>query len=85
MLSPISRAPRPARNTLALRNMAFFDLKSEFFRPLWRRIVVVVICFGWAGFEFISGAPFWGVIFAGMGAVAAYQFFVQNWTDIGMD
>jgi hypothetical protein len=53
-----------------------FDLQVPFFRPLWIRVAVVVVCLGWALFELASGAVFWAVIFGGMGGYAAYQFFV---------
>ena len=53
-----------------------FDLQVPFFKPLWIRVLVTVICLGWAGFEFLSGSTFWGMIFGGLGAYAAYQFFV---------
>lgn len=52
-----------------------FDFKHPFFEPLWRRIAVVAVSLGWGGFEFLNGAPLWGVIFVGFGAVAAYHFF----------
>lgn len=31
------------------------DLDHGFFQPLWIRIGVVAVCFGWAGFEFVTG------------------------------
>jgi hypothetical protein len=30
-------------------------LDHAFFQPLWIRIVVVTVCFGWAAFEFATG------------------------------
>ncbi len=59
-----------------------FDLKLPFFRPMWRRIATVLVCFGWGTVEFVSNAPFFGIVFVGMGVVAGYQFFF-NWTDPG--
>lgn len=54
-----------------------FDLRHEaFFRPLWRRIAVVVICLGWATLEFVAGALFWGALFAGIGVYAIWQLFL---------
>ena len=52
------------------------DLRHPFFRPLWRRVAVVAVCLGWGGFEFATGSTFWGVIFVGLGAVCAWQFFL---------
>lgn len=56
-----------------------FDLQVPFFRPLWLRIAVVVVCLGWAVFEFMSGSPGWAMLFAAAGLWSAYQFFVI-WT-----
>ncbi len=58
--------------------MAFFDFKHPFFEPLWRRIAVVAVCIGWGLFEFSTGAAFWGILFTGVGLVAAYQFFITT-------
>jgi len=51
------------------------DYEHPFFRPLWRRVAVVVVCVAWAIFEFATGAPFWGTIAAGFAAYAIWQFF----------
>jgi hypothetical protein len=56
--------------------MKFFDVQHPFFIPLWRRIVVVALCLGWAGFEFATAQPFWGILFGAAGLYCAYQFFV---------
>jgi hypothetical protein len=53
------------------------DAEHPFFRPLWRRIVLVVFCAGWAVFEFWTGAPFWGTLAAGMAAYAAWMFLLN--------
>ncbi len=55
--------------------MKFLDVQHEFFLPLWRRIAVVAVCFGWTIFEFTLGDAFWGVLVAGIGAYCAHQFF----------
>ena len=52
-----------------------FDLQVPFFKPLWRRVVVVALCLIWAVFEVRNGAPFWGLVFAAAGLWCAYQFF----------
>ena len=51
------------------------DSQHPFFRPLWRRIAVVVVCVAWAVIEFSSGAPLWAVIALGFAAYAVWQFF----------
>lgn len=56
--------------------MRFFDLRTPFFRPLWRRVAVVVLALGWALVEISGGNVFWAILFGAMGAYAAYEFFV---------
>ncbi|MBF9036164.1 hypothetical protein HKCCE2091_18110 [Rhodobacterales bacterium HKCCE2091] len=51
-------------------------LDHPFFRPLWIRIAVVAVCFGWAAVELSGGNPGWAMIFAAFGAVAVWNFFV---------
>ncbi|MAY63485.1 MAG: hypothetical protein CML29_14880 [Rhizobiales bacterium] len=53
-----------------------FDFNHPFFKPLWIRILVTGACLVWGVFEFMTGAPFWGVLFCGLGAMAAYGLFV---------
>ncbi|WP_017998835.1 hypothetical protein [Paracoccus sp. N5] len=53
-----------------------FDLDDPFYRPLWIRLLLVVLTLGWGLFEFTSGAPVFGVIFAAIGLYAAWRFFV---------
>jgi len=50
---------------------------------LWIRVVLLCILFGWGAFEFLIGAPFWGVIFTGIGVVALVQWFFSGWANEG--
>lgn len=52
------------------------DLDHPFFNPLWRRVVIVALCLGWAGVEWRMGSPFWATMFGGVGLYCAYGFFV---------
>ncbi|MBO0343751.1 hypothetical protein J0X15_00835 [Roseibium sp. CAU 1637] len=52
------------------------DSEHPFFRPLWRRIAVVVICAGWASFEFYMGNTTWGWITAAIGGYAIWTFLI---------
>lgn len=61
--------------------MHWFELQIDFFRPLWRRVAVVTVCLVWASVEFLSGAPFWGMIFGGMGLYALWQLFLCGWPE----
>lgn len=54
----------------------FFDLDHPFFRPLWIRAAVVILCLVWAGLEIWGGAIPWAVLFGGLGIYCAYRFFV---------
>ena len=54
----------------------FFGLRHPFFIPLWRRIATVALCLGWAVLEFTSGGPAWGMLFGGIGLIAAWGFFI---------
>lgn len=51
------------------------DSEHPFFRPLWRRIALVALCLFWAGIEFATGTPFWGMIALGAAAYGVWQFF----------
>ena len=57
--------------------MGFLDLRHPFFRPLWLRIATVAACIVWAVVEFVTGQPFWGMLFLGISAYAGWQFFVD--------
>lgn len=52
------------------------DTDHPAFRPLWRRVAVVLVCFGWGIVEVVTGNPFWATIFLGLGAYCCYAFFV---------
>lgn len=49
----------------------------EWFRPLWRRVLVVAFCLGWTLFEwFYSRDAFWGMLTLGLLAYAVWTFFI---------
>ena len=56
--------------------MRLFELRVPFFLPVWRRVAITGICFGWALFELATGAPFWAVLFGALGAMALWQLFL---------
>ncbi|MDO4232065.1 MAG: hypothetical protein Q4D19_08030 [Lautropia sp.] len=53
-----------------------FDLDDAFYRPLWIRVLLVAVALGWGVFEFLSGSPFFAIIFGGIGLYAGWRFFV---------
>lgn len=57
--------------------MKFLGTDHSFFKPLWIRVLVVVVTGAWAVFEFTTGAPFWGVIFLAFCGFSAWGFFVD--------
>ncbi len=59
----------------------WFDLQTDFYRPLWIRLSIVVVCFGWAVYEFFNGGGLWAALFAFLGAVALQQFFLDGWPE----
>ena len=52
-----------------------FELRVPFFKPLWRRILTVVLCFGWGSFELSNNAVLWAMGFFALGVLTTYQFF----------
>ncbi|MAF16356.1 MAG: hypothetical protein CMG93_10275 [Marinomonas sp.] len=42
------------------------DAEQNFFRPKWRRVAITIFCAGWSALEWLTGNPFWGVIFTAM-------------------
>ena len=53
------------------------DAEHPFFRPLWRRITIVVVCALWAALEFWAEEPFWGMIALGFAGYGAWQFLID--------
>ena len=56
-----------------------FDLAIPFFLPLWRRVLAVTVPILWSFFEFSTANYFWGLIFMGLGGIAAYKFWIADW------
>jgi hypothetical protein len=54
----------------------FFDVQVPFFIPLWRRVVTVAACLGWAALELWWGNPGWALLFGALGLYCAHQFFI---------
>ncbi|MDI6025768.1 DUF3329 domain-containing protein [Corticibacterium sp. UT-5YL-CI-8] len=53
------------------------DTSHPFFRPLWRRILLVAFCVAWAGFELYMGSSFWATLVGGMAVLGAWQFLIN--------
>lgn len=52
-----------------------FELRVPLFRPMWRRVALVVALFGWGGFEYSNQNAIWAMVFWAVGVLAVYQFF----------
>ncbi len=75
---PVSARVQSDHDTGMIKGL---ELQIDFFLPVWRRVVLLAVCFGWAAVEFLSGAPFWGSIFAALGGYALWQLFLCDWPD----
>ena len=47
-------------------------------RPLWVRLLIVLLCALWCGLETYNNQPFWATIAAGAAGYAAW-FYVITW------
>lgn len=52
------------------------DQEHPFLRPLYRRVILVAICFAWAGFELYMGSQTWAILSAAIGVYGVWIFFV---------
>ena len=53
-----------------------FDFTHPFFRPLWRRLLVVAVALGWALNEAVGGNPGWAIIFGAIGVTALWRLLI---------
>lgn len=51
--------------------MKIIDTDHPFYRPLWRRLLLVAVCAAWTAVEFYNNEQAWGTIFL---VVTAYVF-----------
>ena len=54
----------------------FFDFSHPFYRPLWRRLLIVGLCVAWTLVEFAAGSPLWGLVFLAAAAISFYGLLV---------
>jgi len=62
--------------------MKLLDLNHPFFKPVWMRVAVVAVCFGWGLVEFANGNGLWGVLFVGLAVICGYRFSVIDYSAI---
>ena len=58
--------------------MSFLDVRTPFFRPLWRRVVATAVCLVWAAVELATGSVMWAILFGASGLYLFWQFFVVS-------
>ncbi|MDP9838992.1 hypothetical protein J2T09_003764 [Neorhizobium huautlense] len=54
------------------------DPNHPFYDELWRRVLIVAVCFVWVGIELYTGNPTWAAIVAFVGVFAAYKLFWER-------
>ena len=62
-----------------------FNLAVPFFLPVWRRVCAVTVPVVWGLFELSTGAVFWGIIFIGIGIIAAMKFRTADWDAVSQE
>lgn len=56
--------------------MILRESDRKFFKPLWRRVVIVAFCSAWAAWEWFNGAAFWGMLVTGIALYALWAFII---------
>ena len=56
--------------------MKWYEVRTVFFRPIWRRILVVAAVAIWTVIEVVNEAWFWALLFAGAGIYLSWAFFI---------
>lgn len=54
----------------------FFDVRTPFMKPLWRRVAFAGFTLIWGGVEFFAGNALFGMLFLVAGAYLVHQFFI---------
>lgn len=57
--------------------MQLIDPSHPLYKPLWVRILIVAVCFGWAGVELLGSQPFWAMLSGALGAYAAWMLLLN--------
>lgn len=61
--------------------MKLVDPDAPFFRPLWVRVLCVLLPLIWAAVEFWFASPIWGMLFGAAGVYLALALFVWRRPD----
>ena len=60
--------------------MKLIDLTDPFYKPVWVRVLIVVICIGWGVLEALNGSSGWAVLFVGLGVMCSWRFAVIDYS-----
>ena len=52
--------------------------KADWFAPLWKRLIVVLLLLSWMLVEWQSGSRFFFALAGGVLVLAVYEFFIVN-------
>jgi len=54
----------------------WLEVRTEFFRPMWRRVVAVALVGAWTLVEISGGSIFWTILFGASTLYLAWAFFI---------
>ena len=57
--------------------MRLIDPSHPFYRPAWRRYLIVAALFCWAGFEYSHDNAIWAYLFAAIGGYLAWHLILK--------
>lgn len=57
--------------------MQLIDPTHPFYRPFWRRALIVAVCLSWAVIEASTNQPFWAILVGAAGIYAAWVLLVN--------
>lgn len=58
--------------------MKLLDSAHPFYAPVWRRVVIVALCFLWALIELLNDAVFWAILSGALSVYCLWEFFLSQ-------
>jgi len=59
------------------------EQRHPFYRPLWRRVIIVAVIAAWFGFELYGGSGFWVILAGAALGYAVWEFLITFPKDDG--
>ena len=50
---------------------------GDFFRPFWRRLIIIIVAAAWAAFEWWMNEPLWAMMATGVTAWGIWSFLLN--------